>query len=219
MPGSRLCARLKHMFELTQQPDSGRFTEVDKALLADFFHNKSVGFFCVDSKGVIIEANRAHLELLGYQPQEYIGRQFADFYADKAVFQAILQKFKAQEVLVDFEASLKGNDGSSKYVLISSGPCQECSSGHVRCYTRDITKRKLAEQKILQLNAELEEKVRRRTAELERKNAALKELNRNLVGREYRIRELERENQILRQRLEDGPQLTGWFDGQTEGMA
>lgn len=76
-----------------------------------------------------------------------------------------------------------------------------------------------AKQKIVQLNAELEEKVRQRTVELERKNAALQELNRNLVGREYRIRELECENEMLRQRLQDNPNVAGWLDGQPEGLS
>jgi PAS domain-containing protein len=54
----------------------------------------------------------------------------------------------------------------------------------------DITERKLAEQKLQNLNEELELRVRERTAELEGKNAELERTNRLFVGRELRMVEL-----------------------------
>ncbi len=54
----------------------------------------------------------------------------------------------------------------------------------------DITERKQVEEKILQLNEELELRVRDRTRELEQRNHELEEMNRAFVGRELKMVEL-----------------------------
>jgi two-component system, chemotaxis family, sensor kinase Cph1 len=52
------------------------------------------------------------------------------------------------------------------------------------------------------LNEQLESEVIRRTDYLEKQSQALRELNRQMVGREYRIRELVRENEQLNSRID-----------------
>jgi PAS domain S-box-containing protein len=57
---------------------------------------------------------------------------------------------------------------------------------------RDMTERKKAEEALRKLNSELELRVRKRTAELERKNAELERMNKLFVGRELRMVELKK---------------------------
>jgi predicted nucleic acid-binding Zn-ribbon protein len=54
----------------------------------------------------------------------------------------------------------------------------------------EITARKLAEDEIKNLNAELEQRVTKRTAELTAKTAELERINKVFVDRELRMREL-----------------------------
>ena len=65
-------------------------------------------------------------------------------------------------------------------------------------FIRDITERKKAEEKIYQLNQELEQRVKDRTADLEKINAELEEINDLFVGREARIIELKEELKELK---------------------
>lgn len=54
----------------------------------------------------------------------------------------------------------------------------------------DITERKRAEDALNRLNEELEQKVRERTKELERRNCELEQMNKSFVGRDLRMAEL-----------------------------
>jgi PAS domain-containing protein len=50
----------------------------------DFFESSNVPLHLVSDDGTILQANKAELELLGYQADEYIGRHIADFYVERS---------------------------------------------------------------------------------------------------------------------------------------
>jgi PAS domain S-box-containing protein len=116
-------------------------------LLRDFVENGTVALHRVGPDGRILWANRADLEMLGYTADEYIGRPIADFHVDKARVADILARIVAGETLIDAEARLRAKDGSTKYVLInSSGYFRDGKFVHTRCFTRDVTARRIAEE-------------------------------------------------------------------------
>ena len=111
--------------------------------LADFFENATVGMHWVGPDGIILRANKAELNLLGYSPDEYIGHQIARFHADQDVIADILRRLKAGETLQGYEARMRCKDGSIRDVLIDSSVLWENGNFiHTRCFTRDITDRK-----------------------------------------------------------------------------
>jgi PAS domain S-box-containing protein len=116
--------------------------------LRDFLENGAVGLHWVGPDGKILWANRAELELLGYSQEEYIGRHIADFHDDPHVIEDILHRLSARETLHNYEARLKASDGSVRHVLISSNVLwdEQGRFAHTRCFTRDITERKRAEE-------------------------------------------------------------------------
>ena len=67
--------------------------------LADFFENATVGLHWVGPDGIILRANRAELDMLGYSREEYVGRPIADFHADEDVICDILKRLQAGEKL------------------------------------------------------------------------------------------------------------------------
>ncbi len=117
--------------------------------LADFFENANVGLHWVGPDGTILRANKAELQLLGYAPEEYIGRSITEFHVDEPTICDILGRLKAGEQLHDYPARLRCKDGSIKDVLIHSSVLR--ASGefvHTRCFTRDVTEQKRAEARL-----------------------------------------------------------------------
>jgi PAS domain S-box-containing protein len=129
------------------QPDTLEELRRRERELSDFVENASIGLHWVGADGTILWANQAELDLLGYSREEYVGRKISEFHADPDVINDILCRLTNNDTLHDYEARLKCKDGSIRYVLINSNVMwDEDRFVHTRCFTRDITDRKLAEQ-------------------------------------------------------------------------
>ncbi|HLL74176.1 MAG TPA: PAS domain S-box protein [Pyrinomonadaceae bacterium] len=117
--------------------------------LTDFTENATVGLHWVGPDGKILWANRSELELLGYTREEYVGRHISEFHADPEAIKDILARLARGEELYGYEARLRAKDGSVRHVLINSNVYWEGDRFvHTRCFTRDITERKQAEDAI-----------------------------------------------------------------------
>ncbi|HEX8708304.1 MAG TPA: PAS domain S-box protein [Pyrinomonadaceae bacterium] len=125
--------------------------------LSDFVENASVGLHWVGADGTILWANQAELDLLGYDREEYIGRHISEFHADEGAISDILRRLLNNETLHNYEAKLKCKDGGVRYVLINSNVMWEADRFvHTRCFTRDITERKVAEEELRKSRRQLE---------------------------------------------------------------
>lgn len=132
--------------------------------LYDFIENGSLPLHWVDGNGIIIWANQAELDLLGYSKEEYIGYPISDFHADADVIQEILYRLVNNETLQDFPARLKCKNGSVKYVTINSNALFKNGKFiHSRCFTKDVTpffKEEKKKNRLLRLLEESEERLR-----------------------------------------------------------
>ena len=108
--------------------------------LEDFFENSAVGLHIVSGEGIILRANQAELDLLGYTSAEYVGRHIAEFHADAPVIGDILQRLSCGEKLERYPARLRAKDGSVRHVLITSnGRYVDGRLVSTRCFTTDVT--------------------------------------------------------------------------------
>ena len=54
--------------------------EVSQQGISDFIENAQIGMHWVDIEGIIVWANQAELDLLGYDRSEYIGQPLINFH-------------------------------------------------------------------------------------------------------------------------------------------
>ncbi len=136
----------RRQYELRDHIEALRRSESN---LSDFFENANVGLHWAGPDGIILRANQAELDLLGYDREEYVGHRIADFYADQEVIGDILKRLADGEKLHDYPAQLRCKDGSIKGVLISSSVYWEQGKFiHTRCFTLDVTDRYRAEESL-----------------------------------------------------------------------
>ena len=110
------------------------------------------GLHWVGPDGTILWANQTELDLVGYARSEYIGRHIAEFHVDQPVIGDILTRLTRGETLQNYEARLRRKDGSVRYVLINSNVLwRDNQFLHTRCFTRDVTDRKAADEVTLRL--------------------------------------------------------------------
>ena len=133
--------------DITERKQAEEALQRTEQELRDFVENATVGMHWVGADGIILWANRTELQMLGYSREEYIGQHIAGFHADETVIQDILGRLTRDETLGDYEARLRCKDGSIRDVLINSNVLRENGKlVHTRCFTRDITERKRAEE-------------------------------------------------------------------------
>ncbi|HYN84845.1 MAG TPA: PAS domain S-box protein [Pyrinomonadaceae bacterium] len=125
--------------------------------LTDFVENATVGLHWVGADGTILWANRAELEMLGYDEGEYVGHNIAEFHVDREAIDDILCRLSSGEALDNYEARLRRKDGAVRHVLINSNVMwgEQGEFVHTRCFTRDITERVEAERALRDSATEL----------------------------------------------------------------
>lgn len=167
-------ARKSHYPELAARLDE---LEAERNRYKWLFENAVHGIFQASLEQGMRAANPAMARMLGYQNPQQVLFSLADLASNLFVGGAqeldnIGEILRHQGSLHGYETQLRRQDGSHLDVLMNLllKPGQE---GLVEGFVADITERKLAQQRLQQLNDELEQRVSSRTDEL-------LEANRNL---------------------------------------
>ncbi|MBW7900116.1 MAG: PAS domain S-box protein [Rhodocyclaceae bacterium] len=121
--------------------------------------------------GTVVDVNRAWQDLFGYSRDAIVGRSSQDsgLWVDPADRDALYRALQAGGGELDrYECRYRRVDGSPLFALVS---CRRFDIGGRPCYLwsiTDITLRHRLEERMAQINSELEARVEERTAELRR---------------------------------------------------
>jgi hypothetical protein len=160
--------------DLLQSQKAQKFSEEKFQVIA---HNLQDMIFMTDPKGVIIYISPASEHMFGYKPSEMMGKNFILF----------LDKGDIQKAINRFQLAMSGNKINESLVLhmvrrngeVFYGELVSVNlteDGHITGnigIIRDVTDRQKNEEEINRLNADLELRVKKRTAELEAINKEL----------------------------------------------
>lgn len=137
-------------------------------ILEDFIENAPIGVHWAAADGRILWANRAELDLFGYSRDEYLGHFLSEFQVDTDLLNDTFRRLLRRETIHHVEMQVRCKDGRVRFVSVSANVLWENDQFvHTRCFTRDITERKRAEEAIRQMNQLLEQRVETRTRELQ----------------------------------------------------
>jgi PAS domain S-box-containing protein len=133
--------------ELPRSPVSVTVAEAVERELKACLDHAAEGLHFVGPDGTILWANQTELDLLGYTSEEYIGHNIAEFHVDPPVIEDILTRLTQGETLLNYEARLRCKDGTVRFVQINSNVLwRDDQFLHTRCFTRDVTDRRAADE-------------------------------------------------------------------------
>lgn len=159
--------------DVSEQKEAAKTT----ARLATIVQTSEDAIFSETLDGVIRSWNRGAEHIYGYTAEEAIGRSVDMLVPPdrRGEVKEILSLVREGKALESFETQRICKDGKTLDVSLTVSPIPN-ADGEVTLSSviaRDITKRKRLEQKLQQLNAELEQRVEERTEALSRRNEEL----------------------------------------------
>jgi PAS domain S-box-containing protein len=164
----------------------------------------------VDHKITFVNARMA--EMLGYTREDMSDRQLTDFMFEEDAPDHLAKMENHRRGLSEhYERRFRSKGGATVWTLVSATPIfdkEQQFQGSFGMFT-DTTERKLAEEALRRLNNELEQRVRARTKELERRNYELEQMNKAFVGRELKMVELKQRIAELDEQLSQLQQTGG----------
>lgn len=147
----RVCARQPHFLPSLESRDltssMHRLRDIDQFRLQATLRREQErkacdpgeggGRYWLGLDGRILWANRAELNLLGYEPEEYIGRHISESYAEPEVVDDILQRLRSNKAVYDYPARRLCKNGSVKSTrMYSTGMWKWRKVTYICCLTR-----------------------------------------------------------------------------------
>jgi PAS domain S-box-containing protein len=160
--------------DITQQQQS----EELRARLAAIVDSSDDAIVSKTLEGVVTSWNRGAERLFGYTAAEAIGQHISLIIPDdrKAEEDEVLGRLRRGERIDHFETVRQAKDGRKVYISLTVSPLRDAKGTVIGAskVARNITERMHAEEALRRAHAELEERVRERTAELSSANEAIR---------------------------------------------
>jgi PAS domain S-box-containing protein len=122
----------------------------------------------ISPDGVITDVNEATILATGVPRERLIGADFSDYFTEPEKARQGYREVFSRGFVTDYPLTIRRQDGHLTDVLYNAAVYRDVDGNvsGVFAAARDITERKRAEEEVRTLNAELEQRVADRTAEL-----------------------------------------------------
>ncbi len=155
--------------------------EVERRRYRELFEFAPDGYVVTDSQGVIWEANQAAAQLLGTRRDCLLNKPLTSFIAqiDRPYFQSKLINLSSSETIRDWEILIQPERTKSFAATLTVAPMRNNEHQVIgwRWLVKDITLRKEYETALIRECQSLEKQVEERTVQLKAANEELKKLN------------------------------------------
>jgi PAS domain S-box-containing protein len=130
----------------------------------------------------IVEVNDATCDMLGYLREELLSMKQPDLYPeeDRSRMRYEYQRSTEMGGVDGLQTTMMRKNGEKVAVSISAHELNDEGVSQMVAFVRDVSARAAVEEELRELNAELEDRVSRRTSELERTNEELERFNEEL---------------------------------------
>lgn len=120
--------------------------------LSNFFNQAPIGLVWLSAAGVILRANQAQLDLLGYGAEEYVGHHFTEFSAAPSQGRELLKRLAAGETVRNMPMTRRRKDGKLRHVLVDANSFWSDGRFHYSSiFLRNITDRVELERELMQV--------------------------------------------------------------------
>lgn len=136
------------------------------------------GFLALSTDGLIVDTNRSFCQMTGYERAEVVGQPVSTFCPAGEPHMTPHLADSIQSVNPFFESRIQRKDGSIRALEVS-GTYANRHGGRIYCFCRDITERKLADERLHEQAVLLEAEI----AERQKAQEALSAINSSLEAR------------------------------------
>jgi PAS domain S-box-containing protein len=99
-------------------------------------------------EGIVRHATRRCIEMVGSQPDEFIGSKAGALFPSADVHEQFLELLRANGRVRDFEMEMTLSNGGRRWILLSADPIEFRGEPGFLCWIYDVHDRKLAEQQM-----------------------------------------------------------------------
>ncbi len=173
-----LLGRVMTVRNITEKKRTEEALRLSEEKYRKIYENVADVIYETDNQGHIISISPSIERRAGYRPEELIGQSVTEFFALPEQYTDLDAQITEHGFVNDFEALLRKKDGSLAFASITSHVLFDANGQAVATegVLRDITERKLAEERIRQMNLELEQRIIERTSQLQESNTYLSSL-------------------------------------------